>query len=573
MQLKRSIKDRMGMPWGLPAALALLGALMLAGLLLAGCGTTSGAQRGTEPISGGAGERGLAGATDPRGLGRVETVAVGGGAQHALVIGNSRYQHSPLRNPGNDARDMAAVLRERGFTVTLHEDLNSARFQDAVRRFGERLQSEGGTGLVFFAGHGVEVEGENFLIPVDNDRIRDPIDVRQYALSVNYLLARVEAAGNPLNVVILDACRDNPYAGSTRSLNRGLVGGVAPRGTVIAYATAPGRTADDNVRGRNGLYTEHLIQAIGSGQRVEDVFQQVRRSVLQASGGRQEPWYNASLDGIYCIGGCAPMVVGLDTLSTELLREREATARLEAALSKEHDRIERERLASELAMQRQREEAERERIETQRRQEAAERERLAAELEAQRRERERLEAERQRLQASASISESTAAVAPSGSISGAGLIAGRYQVRGSNGEIIHDTTTGLLWQRCSVGQSWNGSTCIGEGAVYTWDQARQMADRVAGWRLPSKDELRALVYCSSGQPARFKNSDGRCEGQYQQPTILAGAFPNTPSSYFWSASPDARHSHSAWDVDFGYGNANSSYRSHRLRVRLVRGGQ
>lgn len=235
--------------------------------MLQGCGTTTTAQRsGVDAVlPGAASERSLAD-TDARGLSRVEAVSVtAGSAQHVLVIGNSRYQHSPLRNPGNDARDMAAVLRERGFSVMLHEDLNSTQMQEAVRRFGERLQAERGTGVVFFAGHGVEVEGENFLIPVDNDRIRDPIDVRQYALSVNYLLARVQAAGNPLNVVILDACRDNPYVGSTRSLSRGLGGGVAPNGTVIAYATAPGRTADDNARSRNGLYTEHLIQAIGSG--------------------------------------------------------------------------------------------------------------------------------------------------------------------------------------------------------------------------------------------------------------------------------------------------------------------
>ena len=376
--------------------------------VLAGCGTSSTVSTtssdqmaSTTAHNAGTQDRSLAASTPDRGLGRVQpgVAGTGTGAQHALVIGNARYQHSPLRNPTHDAEDMAAVLRERGFTVTLHKDLNSAQLQEAVRQFGERLRTQRGTGVVFFAGHGVEVEGENFLIPVDNARILDDIDVRQYALSVNYLLARVQAANNPLNVVILDACRDNPFAGSTRSLHRGLGGGAAPSGTVIAYATAPGRTADDNPRGRNGLYTEHLMTAIRSGQRVEDVFQHVRRSVLQASGGRQEPWYNASLDGIYCIGGCAAPVMGADELAASLQQEREATARLEAALAAERDRVEQERLQAELAAQRQREQAEQERIEAQRRQEAAERERLAAELEAQRRERERLEAERQRLEA------------------------------------------------------------------------------------------------------------------------------------------------------------------------------
>lgn len=232
-------------------------------LLLAACGSSP-----TEPVArvleGAAGVlRGVAdgqrslgsadsgAASEQRGLARVEPVISDSGARYALVIGNSTYQYSPLVNPGNDARAMAAVLRERGFQVDQRTDLNSTQLQQAVREFSNRLRAQRGVGVVFFAGHGVE--GENYLIPVDNARIRDAIDVRQYALSVNYLLERVQAAGSPLNVVILDACRDNPYQGSTRSLSRGLRGGGAPSGTLIAYATAPGRTADDNAGGDNGL--------------------------------------------------------------------------------------------------------------------------------------------------------------------------------------------------------------------------------------------------------------------------------------------------------------------------------
>ena len=150
------------------------------------------------------------------------------------------------------------------------------------------------------------------------------------------------------------------------------------------------------------------------------------------------------------------------------------------------------------------------------------------------------------------------------------LIAGRYQVRGDNGEIIYDTTTGLEWQRCSLGQTWNGHTCTGEAKTYTWDDAHTAADRVPGWRLPTIDELKTLVYCSSGQPAQF---GCQCSGDYQQPTIVTEAFPETPASRFWSGSPYANYSDSAWYVHFYHGYAGNALRSLNGRVRLVRGGQ
>ena len=152
------------------------------------------------------------------------------------------------------------------------------------------------------------------------------------------------------------------------------------------------------------------------------------------------------------------------------------------------------------------------------------------------------------------------------------FIADRYEVRGRNGDIIYDTTTQLEWQRCSLGQTWNGRTCAGEANRYTWDQARAAADRVSGWRLPTIEELRTLTYCSSGRPARFSNGRS-CSGDYQRPTIVTEAFPETPSGWFWSGSPDAGHSDFAWYVLFGLGIDGWTYRSDYFRVRLVRGGQ
>ena len=227
--------------------------------------------------------------------------------QYALVIGNTNYEYKRLVNPANDARSMAELLRARGFEVSAHYDLNSTQLQEAVRAFGQRLRGNGAVGLVYFSGHGTEIDGENYLMPVDNRRIADHVDVRQYAVSLSYVLARLRDADVPLKLVILDACRDDPFPDRGKSAGRGLAAISSPNGTLIAYAAAPKQRASDNPNAANGLYTQHLLAALQQpGRRIEDVFIDVKRSVFAASNGRQEPWYNASLDSRYCLGGCEP---------------------------------------------------------------------------------------------------------------------------------------------------------------------------------------------------------------------------------------------------------------------------
>lgn len=149
---------------------------------------------------------------------------------------------------------------------------------------------------------------------------------------------------------------------------------------------------------------------------------------------------------------------------------------------------------------------------------------------------------------------------------------GHYEVRGSRGEIIRDTSTGLEWQRCSLVQTWDGRTCTGDATTYNWNDARAAANRVSGWRLPSKDELRTLVHCSSGQPARFKNNDVVCSDS-QYPSIAAAVLPRTAAGCYWSSSPHGANPTSAWYVSFGNGGAFNGNRKLANRVRLVRSGQ
>lgn len=217
--------------------------------------------------------------------------------RQALVIGNRAYASGPLRNPVNDAAAMAAFLhKQAGFDVTLLTDVNQRQMDDALREFGKRLK-QADVGLFYFSGHGVQSGGSSYLIPLGH-RIEKEEDIRFEAVDVGRVLAEMGAAGNSLNLVILDACRDNPFVRGFRSAEHGLGKVDAPAGVMIAYATAPGKTADDNASGENGLYTAELLKQMGRpGLAVEQVFKEVRREVQTQSHRAQIPWEESSLTG------------------------------------------------------------------------------------------------------------------------------------------------------------------------------------------------------------------------------------------------------------------------------------
>lgn len=209
----------------------------------------------------------------------------------ALVIGNAVYADKPLKNPVNDARDLAEALRKSGFEVMLKQNLSADQMKEAIADFGDRLARERTVGLFYFSGHGMQTsKGQNFLLPVGRDYKRER-DVEFYAVEARSVLSQMESAGNPLNIVVLDACRDAPLPAEARSAgSKGLARMEAPSGSIIAFATAPGRTASDNPGERNGLYTKHLIAAINTpGLRLEDVFKRVGRNVEADSNRQQSP--------------------------------------------------------------------------------------------------------------------------------------------------------------------------------------------------------------------------------------------------------------------------------------------
>ena len=213
----------------------------------------------------------------------------------ALVIGNSAYQTVPLKNPVNDAEDISAALKAMGFTVILRKNADQRTMEDTILFFGKRLR-EGGVGLFYFAGHGMQVDGRNYLIPIDA-KIESESDVKYEAVDAGRVLGKMEDAENQVNIVILDACRNNPFSRNFRTSERGLARMDAPAGSIIAYATAPGEVAADGPE-RNGVFTKYLMKhMIEPHLPIERVLKRVRIDVARQTNGRQIPWESSSLMG------------------------------------------------------------------------------------------------------------------------------------------------------------------------------------------------------------------------------------------------------------------------------------
>lgn len=219
----------------------------------------------------------------------------GNAMKRALVIGNSQYQDAPLQNPVSDANDMTAMLELVGFHVTTYLNNTQQGMEHAIRTFGNQLQT-GDIALFYFSGHGVQVNGVNYLLPI-NIRVYDEEEIKYQAVDVRMLLDKLQRARTQINIIILDACRNNPFKGF-RSYSRGLAHMSAPTGTIIAYATAPGTVAYDDRQERNSPYTRHLLQnMIRNGLKLEEVFKNTRIAVMKETKNKQVPWESSSLTG------------------------------------------------------------------------------------------------------------------------------------------------------------------------------------------------------------------------------------------------------------------------------------
>ena len=221
--------------------------------------------------------------------------------RRALLMGNKDYQVSPLNNPINDVNALKIKLKKLGFTVTLKKNLNRKQMRTAIRSFKNTL-SKGDLAVVYYSGHGAQVNGDNYLIPINND-IRDEFEISDGGVSLNFLIKNLVNAGST-NIIILDACRDNPFKRRFKSSSRGLarikqkVGG-----TLVAFAASAGGVSQDGNQS-NGTYTKYLLRHIGtSGITLNQMFTRVRKDVVTATGNDQFPIEeNGLLETIYLAG-------------------------------------------------------------------------------------------------------------------------------------------------------------------------------------------------------------------------------------------------------------------------------
>jgi hypothetical protein len=246
------------------------------------------------------------------------------GQRAALVIGNAGYGAASLKNPGNDAVDMAKALEDLGFEVISKVNAGREEMDAAVEAFHRNL-NKARVGFFYYAGHGMQIDGTNYLLPVDI-QIMSSADIKHRAIKLDWILGKMEDSGSKVNIVVLDACRDNPFRGL-----RGAGAGLAPiqsvRGSFIAYATSPGSVARDGT-GRNGVYTQHLLKNIKRpGLTIEEMFREVRKGVADGTNDEQIPWDSSSLMGAFYMAG-----TGSVEGDAERRRHEEEQARLDREL-------------------------------------------------------------------------------------------------------------------------------------------------------------------------------------------------------------------------------------------------
>ncbi len=372
----------------------------------------------------------------------------------ALVIGNSAYTSGPLKNPVNDATDIAAALKGLGFTVTLKTDADLRVMKDEIDNFGDSLK-KGGVGLFFYAGHGIQVGGANYLIPV-RAKISNEKMIEHEALDVNRLLSTLDNAGNIVNIVMLDACRDNPLARSFRNAGRGLaIISKTPPSTIISFSTGANQVAADG-DGRNSPYTTALLQNIKTpGLPVEQVFKRVRNKLVDDTQGKQEPAEYTTLRGDFYF---IPQGGRLDNLPDtthyaaktmprpdydELVQQKAALERERQELAREKQDMERQKALD----------AERKELEAERNKMAEEKKQLA-------------------------MGSRPTVVGPRETARD-----GRF-VAYDNGTVL-DTSTNLMWAAKDIGSS------------ISWASAKSYCENYRGggysdWRMPTQDELAGL---------------------------------------------------------------------------------
>jgi len=224
----------------------------------------------------------------------------------ALLIGNGDYQNVPkLANPVNDAEDMAEVLKTLGFEVIVKLNASKPTMKKAVRKFGQSLHN-GDVALFYYSGHGLQSDNNNYLVPVEAD-IKSDADIEFEAFNASRVFKEMEQVNKGgVNIMILDACRNNPFQSNSKNIKKGLAEMRHPVGSLLAYATAPNKVAYGDGGERNSIYTKYLLEGLREKPflNVHDLLTEVTRQVVEETGGTQVPWQSSSLTQRFCFGRC-----------------------------------------------------------------------------------------------------------------------------------------------------------------------------------------------------------------------------------------------------------------------------
>lgn len=538
-------------------------------------------------------------------------------ARLALVIGNNNYQVlRPLKNATQDARDTAAELRAVGFQVPdkwLVLNATQRQMDAALQDFVANLRPDDEV-VFFYAGHGVEIDAQAALVPVDlSDPARRPLDgslrplseieqakqqVLNQSITLNRVARDIAQRQVKFSLLVVDACRDNPVLELLREAHRsnpgrntgpapavGLIADAAADTQVLLFSASKGQQALDHLgpqdRERNGLFTRVLLKALRTpGLGLRDMLPQVKAEVKQLAAqvrveGRphqQEPRSMAAYDAPNFFfrpptvapapvtpGPGAVGSVSLDDLQREE-QVRQQWAQWQARMKAEYVQVAAFTGSADLVVKAW------ERFLSA----WAQNNPLSTEDETL-----RSQAQSQLARARQAAAVVVApAPPPVNSEPAVQTLDGRYQIL-ANGAEVKDLQTGLTWQRCSVGQRWSGSSCEGETQKFTLDEALAQAGN--GWRVPTVRELQSLRVCSTGFVSDTRDfRDGGagvpkwCNDGSRRPTIHTGAFPNTPSDWYWTSSPVVGLSDDAWLVVFNYGGVYDYNRYGSVHVRLVR---
>lgn len=508
-------------------------------------------------------------------------------ARLALVVGNDEYTQIPqLKNAGNDARLMASALRKAGFDVIEHFNLNRTQLFEVVDGLQKRLH-KGDEVVFYFSGHGVQLENDPLLLPVDI-HAADEKKLKRDALPLLYVQDALQDAR--VSLLVIDACRDNPFPKQgTRSIGdaRGLKPPEVAKGQAIIMSAGRNQQALDSVphapTQANGLFTHEFVRIMSTpGLDVRTALIKVRDEVEDKAARINHPQRPSLIDDLrgnfYLTIHVTATPDPAMAASVQQMSQGQIERDFWNSIKDSQDRADFEAYLQQypkgsfvlLARNRLKALA----VVTAAQPSPAPATRVQAPIDHNNNATVAIAAPPP-VQVPVPVSPPTAAPAIVETIDN------RYQVLG-NGSEIKDLHTNLIWQRCQIGQTWNGAMCIGMPREFTFDQAQQQQQQltVGGWRMPTIRELSSLTECSSGK-MKFADDVGDgglpikngCDGHYTSPTIHAKAFPNTPASSVWSGSLNAVNSRNAWYVGFNNGFSNLSYRGNAGGLRLVRGGQ